>query len=37
MSNKHVLCQLSKTRLYFFIVKSYQRPKVNEFKIKEVE
>jgi len=37
MSNKHVFCQHSWTRLHFSIVKSDQRLRVKEFKIIFVE
>ena len=35
--NNHIFCQLSKTHIYFFIVWSYQRSTVKEFKIIELE
>jgi len=38
MSNKHVcIFYLSRTHLHFTIVRSYQRSKVNESNITEVE
>jgi len=36
ISNKHEFCQFRKTHA-FSIVKFYQRPKVKEFEIREVE
>jgi len=36
MSNKYVLCQFNKTRMYFSIVKFHKRPKVKIFKIIDV-
>jgi len=37
MFNNHVFCQLSRTHLYFSVVRSHQKLKVKKFKIIEVE
>jgi len=37
MSNKHIFYELSRTHLHYSIVRSGQRPKVNEFVIMEVD
>jgi len=37
MFNKHVFCQINIRHTNFFIVKSFQRPDMNEFEMIEIE